>query len=304
MFKFIHFIGSVFLFIWFAIMIMDTDILKIIPMSYAELLLKYKWIILLAGVLFEAYGFSSVIKQKRKQKQGNSYEKNNSFTNAINRKDFITEQLQARAIQNIEATVGNRPELKELALNVDWTPLYGGGANFKTKRLVRVDDSRIEILHSTGGTLFAMAFILMGALIPGAIGFSIFYEKGFDWELLFILLFGLVFIGIGVAMLIYPKPRIFDKRQGWFWVGDKALEREQEFIQLKKSARISDIAAIQIIPERISGSKGGSYTSWEINLVSHDGKRLNVLDHGHNQSIIEDAQVLGNFLSVPVWENA
>ena len=104
-------------------------------------------------------------------------------------------------------------------------------------------------------------------------------------------------------MLFYPKPRVLDKQLGWFWAGNKSIKGEKQLMQLKKSARISEIAALQIIPERISGSKGGSYTSWEINLVSHDAQRLNVMDHGNRQSIVEDAQKLGEFLDVPVWEN-
>jgi len=74
-------------------------------------------------------------------------------------------------------------------------------------------------------------------------------------------------------------------------------------MKLKQSARLSEIAAIQIIDEHVSGSKGGSYSSWEINLVSEDGQRLNVMDHGNKESIIADAKKLGDFLGVPVWEN-
>ena len=44
-------------------------------------------------------------------------------------------------------------------------------------------------------------------------------------------------------------------------------------------------------------------TSWEINIISHDAQRLNLMDHGNRKSIQEDAQKLGEFLSVPVWEN-
>ena len=58
-----------------------------------------------------------------------------------------------------------------------------------------------------------------------------------------------------------------------------------------------------MIPEGLSGSKAGSYTSWEINLVSRDAKHLNVLDHGHRESIISDVQLLVEFLGMPVWEN-
>ena len=122
-------------------------------------------------------------------------------------------------------------------------------------------------------------------------------------ELLFPILFGGVFAAVGIGMIVWPRPRIFDLRLGWFWAGSNSLSREQQFSSLKKSTRHSEIAAIQVIAERISGNKGSNYTSWEINLVSGDGQRLNVMDHGKKASIIEDAQRLGEFLGVPVWEN-
>ena len=299
MFKIIHFIGSLFIFIWLATMFMGTDVTKLVPMPYGELLLKYKWLILIAGVLFSAYGFTHDFKQRPK----NHRDKEDSGNNQITKKNYIAEQQQYRSIKQIDEIIRNKPELKDLALKVDWTPLNGGGANFKTKKLVRIDDSRIEILHSTGGRLFSVFFILMGSIIPGVIAFSMFKDKGFEWAMLFPLFIGSLFVGVGGAMLIYPKPRVFDKRKGWFWAGNKGLQREQEFIGLKKSARLSEIAAIQVIAERMSSSKAGSYTSWEINLVSKDAQRLNVLDHGHKQSISKDAQMLGEFLDVPVWEN-
>ncbi|KAG1694857.1 hypothetical protein GQR58_006800 [Nymphon striatum] len=143
----------------------------------------------------------------------------------------------------------------------------------------------------------------MGGLIPGFITYELVFDEGFGLEALGLMAFGLIFVGVGILMLFYPKPRVFDKQVGWFWAGSKNLTDEQEFLTLEKSARLNDIAAIQIVAERLSG-KNSSYTSWEINLVSHDAKRLNVMDHGNHKSIKADAQMLSNFLNVPVWEKA
>ena len=87
-----------------------------------------------------------------------------------------------------------------------------------------------------------------------------------------------------------------------FWAGSKRLSSDQELSLLKKSARLNDIAAIQIVSERLS-DKNSSYTSSEINIISHDAQRLNLMDHGNRKSIQEDAQKLCEFLNVPVWEN-
>jgi hypothetical protein len=42
--------------------------------------------------------------------------------------------------------------------------------------------------------------------------------------------------------------------------------------------------------------------SYEINLVLTDGSRLNLVDHSIQSVIREDAQTLGAFLDVPVWD--
>ena len=45
-----------------------------------------------------------------------------------------------------------------------------------------------------------------------------------------------------------------------------------------------------------------AYYSYEMNLVLNDGKRLNVVDHGNQAKLREDAQTLATFLNVPVWD--
>ena len=193
--------------------------------------------------------------------------------------------------------------LKEIAMKVDWTPLRSGGANFKTDSLKQINLSRLEVQKSTGAYLFSGIFALLGngTMLFGT--YAVIEEDGLSFVILAPVLFGGLFAAVGIGTLIYPRPRIMDRRYGWYWSGSKSLAREQDFMKLKKSARLSDIAAIQIIDEHCSGNKGGSYTSWEINLVSKDGQRLNVMDHGNKDSISADARKLGEFLGVPVWEN-
>ena len=157
-------------------------------------------------------------------------------------------------------------------------------------------------MKSNGAKLFSAVFIGIGGVVPGFITYELIADEGFGWEVLGIMTFGSIFVAVGIAMLFFPKPRVFDKQLGWFWAGSKNLLSDQELSFLKKSARLTEIAAIQIVPERLSG-KNSTYTSWEINLVSHDAQRLNVMDHGNRKSIQADAQTLGVFMDVPVWEN-
>ena len=51
----------------------------------------------------------------------------------------------------------------------------------------------------------------------------------------------------------------------------------------------------------MSGNKN-SYYSYELNLVCINGERINIVDHGALHAIREDASILADYLSVPVWD--
>jgi hypothetical protein len=55
-----------------------------------------------------------------------------------------------------------------------------------------------------------------------------------------------------------------------------------------------------LISEHCSGSKS-SYTSYELNLVLEDSRRINLVDHGNRKKLIADAQIVAEFLGVPLW---
>jgi hypothetical protein len=141
------------------------------------------------------------------------------------------------------------------------------------------------------------------------IGFPvIFLTAGSDspdmesiWAVLGIILFGAVFAGAGGWIYFsMAKPRVFDKLSSMYWKGHKKPDYIYRPEDKKDAAMLSDIYAIQLIREYVKGDKS-SYYSYELNLVLEDGKRLNVIDHGNKNEIMEDARKLGEFLSVPVW---
>lgn len=285
--------------IWFLIMFMGENIHKSVPAPYSDDLVRYKWLILGLGLFLAVSGFFNNFKKRRSDKRWNKQTSSTDRYSRIQRDSFETQKIQHEMSTSVES---NDPILQDLIKKVEWSPLAGGGANFKTSYLKTVSPTRLEVAKSKGAYLFSGLFVGMGTIIPGIIATGIIMKEGLQWEILFLALFALIFAGVGILMLIFPRPRIFDKTEGWFWQGKNSLKSEQHYLNLKKSARLSEIAAIQIVPERLSG-KNRSYTSWEVNLVSQDAKRLNVMDHGNKESILEDAQILAEFLDVPVWQN-
>jgi len=193
-----------------------------------------------------------------------------------------------------------------LAMSVQWTPIKGGGSNFGTHTFIENGANRVSFKATLSAKIFSFVFIATGLAIPlisitpslsgqneSAIAIS---------HILFPLLFGVVFTGVGIFMLrSYMKPVVFDKMTGYFWKGwkePKPYNGSGE--QSGDAVRLNEIHAIQIISEYISGDKK-SYYSYELNLVLKNSERVNVIDHGNRNKIIEDANKLGNFLGKPVW---
>lgn len=192
-----------------------------------------------------------------------------------------------------------------LAETIDWTPLKGGGSNFHTHKMVEVDHHRMEFRPTLGARFFAGIFIVVGIAFP--ILFLFAGAEGTETETagatLGIVAFGLVFAGVGGGMMyVMGKPRVFDKWAGMYWKGHKKpdLLYKADDKDKKNAAMLRDIYAIQLLREYVRSDKS-SYYSYELNLILKNGSRINVIDHGKQSEIIEDARKLGNFLGKPVW---
>jgi hypothetical protein len=191
-----------------------------------------------------------------------------------------------------------------LALQTEWTPAKGGGANFRTHKLVEIHADRLEFKASVIARLFYLTFFLAGLGI--LIGFlaPLFSAKtsSFDFELIIPLIVGFVFTSLGAFMLYFgTQPVVFDRRNGFFWKGRTAPDEVLRQERLKNFAKIDQVHAIQLLSEYCRGNKS-SYYSYEINLVLKDGGRINVVDHGNAAKIRQDAEKIADFIKKPVWD--
>lgn len=181
-------------------------------------------------------------------------------------------------------------------------PLNFGGASFKTNVLIKESNSKLIYKPSLGAALFSFIFLAVGL---GILFFGIIplfkanpEIASINW---FLLIFGLVFVGAGGFMFYsFYKPRVFDKQLGLYYTSYSFRLHQNNKTQTDNYIQLKSIIAIQIIGEHVS-SDDGSYKSFELNLVLEDSSRKNVVDHGNLKSIIDDAQVLSDFLNIPIW---
>ena len=193
----------------------------------------------------------------------------------------------------IEAQL-NKKEDSSLKSRVNTFPLNTGGSNFKTHKLVLHSISKVSYRPTIGVILFSLCFLVIGI---GALCVTMFNNFESCIPFWVALGFGLIFSLAG-SFLFYSmcRPRVFDKTSNNYYKGFS----QKNISDLKNSARLNEIEALQIIGETIHDNDG-SYDSFELNLVLNDASRINVVDHGNLKAIIKDAEYLSEFLDVPIW---
>ena len=213
----------------------------------------------------------------------------------------LVEEAQKRHAKPVDIEQFNHP----LAGQTEWHPLKGGGANFQTHQLDSSNPDQLVFKATRFTQIFSGIFTVVG-IIGLVVPLAIFFYHGAEswWLIFFALVFGGLFTAAGAMLFYYTAaPKVFDTFYNCYYVGRK---KPQDTLGRNQSGKrpvidFNDIKAIQVLSERIS-SKNGSYLSYEINLVLADASRINVIDHGKHETVINDAQKLATQLGVPFWD--
>ena len=173
----------------------------------------------------------------------------------------------------------------EIAFKTSWEPLVAGGTNFCTHRAQKNTSLMGDVFvfkTAIQAYLFAISFVAAGAMFAIASAVGEFPDK--------IGLMGLGVLAFGCWYLwsLRQKESRFDRYSN-------------ELTQGKKSFDLKNVEAIQLIREYVRGNES-SYYSYELNLICSDGSRINIVDHGALRKLREDAALLAEYLSIPIWD--
>ena len=173
----------------------------------------------------------------------------------------------------------------EIAFKTSWEPLVGGGTNFCTHRVQKNAslDGDIFVFKTTiQAYLFATIFVALGAK------FAMASAAGGFASMTGLMGLGILAFGCWYIWILRQAESRFDRYSN-------------ELTQGKKSFDLKRAEAIQLIREYVRGNKS-SYYSYELNLIWSDGSRINIVDHGALRKLREDAALLAEYLSIPVWD--
>ena len=188
--------------------------------------------------------------------------------------------------------------------SVSWTPLKGGGTNFRTHTLERISDKKMEFRPSISTKLLCASFIGMGLFIP------IYHHAVEDIIASSMGPFAKSLIAIGIGLILIWAGFKFWHILGGLCTFDKSKGRFTNNGRDYNVASLDEVYAIQILREKLKDSDNDlgssmqktAFISYELNLVMRDGKRLPVVDHSAREKIREDSETLSEFLGVPVWD--
>jgi hypothetical protein len=192
-----------------------------------------------------------------------------------------------------------------------WSQLNKGGITFRTRWLRQMDGDRLKFVPTVLMRLFP--YFAFGFAVAGYLLAVVFYrqfaegrtplemiEQGNIMPLIVLACVPFSILPVLVIVCVYwwvgRKPIVFDRTAG-FTMGN---------VKTAASTPLEDIVGIQILGECVqsthSGNTSTTFLSYELNLVLGDASRKNVVDHGHLESLRQDAAMLGGFLNVSVWD--
>ncbi|SOU85622.1 hypothetical protein [Tenacibaculum dicentrarchi] len=178
---------------------------------------------------------------------------------------------------------------------ISWNSLENLSSNFASETFKKTAQG-YKITGSSFTKVFAWSFFLIG-LIYLIVSFYEFYQTS-DIPLTFMkggklfFISGGPFLIVGIVLLFMFSPKVYIyTRKRKIIVGGEVLTFQQ-------------IYALQILEKFTSGnSSSGSYFSYELNLITKNGERYNLLNHGDKTYILSDMIKISKLLKLPVWNN-
>lgn len=176
----------------------------------------------------------------------------------------------------------------EVAYLTSFEPLTRGGANFATRKMVTDKLGNYYYRATLPSRLFALPFVVFGLVM-----INVFFDQ------LPALIGGIVFLTVAAVIIVQSFKRIvFDDTRQLFFVGFKQNS--------KNSISYKQVHSLQLLAKVVRSSTDDGpdtfYFVYELNLVDHQGQRMNVHCYNSKDVALDDANSLSKYLNVPLWQ--
>jgi hypothetical protein len=165
--------------------------------------------------------------------------------------------------------------------------LLRGGPSFLSHKLIVNSD--IAYLRPTiTAMLFCVIYIVVGAFLIGLATYLLVVSTKYDL-VIFVGGFGIAISTFGISLIQPFLSRVSFNRESGIFNNHK-----------DRDVKLHHIVSLQINNKIIQRKHALSYACYELNLLTEHGRRINILNHNNLQQLLQDAELLGNFLDVEV----
>lgn len=176
-------------------------------------------------------------------------------------------------------------------------PLRSDSASFQTAKLV-FEETKIKVVPTLTNSLFFGIFLIAGI---GVIFLGVANEE--QTTLIATCIFGSVFALVGLGGIVIPRFLLrpeFDLLDKSFYPKSKKKYLAALNSPERLKIPLKEFKFLRILEKTCSGSKGGSYSCYELNIVISDDERYNLLNHGNFLKLYADAEKLAKILKLPL----
>jgi len=159
------------------------------------------------------------------------------------------------------------------------------GPKFRSHKVI-FDDNVADLKPTVSSLLFCVVYIVVGVFLLVLAGLVYIKNNQVDF-MIFLGGLGIAITTFGFALIMpFVKQVTFDKNRGTFKNN------------IDRSVKMENIVSLQIINKMITSKHGLSYPCYELNMLTKNGRRINILNHNDLEQLKSDSEQLAEFLSV------
>lgn len=184
-------------------------------------------------------------------------------------------------------------------------PISNSASNFKTSRVVTVGNDELKIeptLASISASILFFVF-LYGIFAYMIYGGALVLIESDSYLLGFLLLFAGLLLAWGFSRSNLLTHEIIKLDRNGNSYRRYRMWRPNQPIDSKNLSDFTEVQILKKIVKTHNSQRSVEFTSYEINLCSINSGRINIIDHGVENEIIDDANIIARFINIPVTQS-
>lgn len=179
-------------------------------------------------------------------------------------------------------------EIKDTQVNLGRT-LVHKGPKFRSHTVI-FNENIAYLKPTISSLLFCAVYIVVGLFLL-VLAITVYVKNNQIDFAIFLGGFGISITTFGFALIMpFVKHVFFDKDTGKFKNN------------IDRTVKIKNIVSLQINNKMITSKHGLSYPCYELNMLTKNGRRINILNHNDLEQLKDDAEKLAVFLSVELLD--